>query len=382
MTNTAEFQKTESGMHPNPLFSYTLPAEYYYDPSIFEREKEEIWFKTWQLAGYEHELAEPGDYITHDILGQKVFVTRGKDGQLHGFFNVCMHRGHVLVEGRGNKNIFTCPFHAWSYDSTGALKAAGNAENVAGFQLEDFSLSEVRVEQFLHMIFVNLDPDAAPLESMYGDLGQDIRENLPKYDQLKLGRSDPYNIDANWKFIPEQNECYHCPSLHPQAMGTDQAYMDPSWETAEHDYWTNHVIRTKRDVTADQMPYEFRDDDDLKDVQIWFMWPNLIFLAHHGASNFKVTRIMPTGPEKSFQLIDNFCVNDPLSSWDIECMNNYRDSILPQDVPAMEKQQLGVKCRGYKQGRLMCDADLTWRTEHGTHFVDHMTWKALNGDNY
>ncbi len=250
MADVASF-KTKSGIHPNPLFSYTLPAEYYYDPEIFEREKEEIWFKTWQLVGYDHGLSEPGDFITHDILGQKVFVTRSKDGQLRGFYNVCMHRGHILVEGRGNKNIFTCPFHAWSYDSTGALKAAGNAENVTDFRLEDFTLSEVRVEQFLHMIFVNLDPDAQSLASMYGDLGQDIRDNLPKFDQLKLGRTDPYNIDSNWKFIPEQNECYHCPSLHPQAMGTDQAYMDPSWETTEHDYWTKHIIRTKRDVSAE-----------------------------------------------------------------------------------------------------------------------------------
>ena len=382
MADVADFKRTESGIHPDPLFSYTLPAEYYYDPEIFEREKEEIWFKTWQLVGYEHDLSEPGDFVSHDILGQKVFITRGKDGQLRGFYNVCMHRGHILVEGRGNKSIFTCPFHAWSYDSTGALKAAGNAENVAGFELGDFSLSEVRVEQFLHMIFVNLDPKAEPLAAKVADLKQDILDNIPRFDQLKLGRTDLYNIDSNWKFVPEQNECYHCPSLHPQAMGTDQAYMEPSFETTEHDYWTKHIVRTKRDVTPDQMPYQFRDDDDLKDVHIWFMWPNLIFLAHHGASNFKVTRIMPTGPEKTFQIIDNFCVNDPLNDWDVECMNTYRDIVLPQDIPAMEKQQLGVKCRGYKQGRLMCDAEHTWRTEHGTHFVDHMTWTALNGDNY
>ena len=266
MAASAEFARTASGIHPDPLFSYALPAEYYYDPAVFEREKREIWFKTWQLVGYQHQLAEPGDYVTGEILDQKVLVTRGKDGNLHAFYNVCMHRGHVLAQGRGNKNIFTCPFHAWSYDAAGALKAAGNAENVAGFRLEDFSLSPVRVEPFLNMVFVNLDPDAPPLAPLVEDLGRDILDNVPRFDRLKLGRTDPYNIDANWKFVPEQNECYHCPSLHPQAMGTDQAYMEPSWETAEHDYWTKHIVRTKRGVTAEQMPYEFRDDDDLKDV--------------------------------------------------------------------------------------------------------------------
>lgn len=123
-----------------PELSGTLPASYYYDPAIFEREREAIWFKTWQLVGYVHDLAKPGDYITADILDQKVFVVRDKSGELRAFYNVCMHRGHILAEGKGSKTIFTCPFHAWSYDTDGRLRAAGNAENVAGFKLEDFSL--------------------------------------------------------------------------------------------------------------------------------------------------------------------------------------------------------------------------------------------------
>ena len=99
-----------------------------------------FFFKTWQFVGFTFDLQSPGDYITADLLDQQILVVNGKDGNLRAFYNVCMHRGHILAEGKGNKTNFTCPFHAWSYDTAGELKAAGNAENVAGFRLEDFHL--------------------------------------------------------------------------------------------------------------------------------------------------------------------------------------------------------------------------------------------------
>ena len=122
---------------PHPKFRFlpdadrsaTLPAYYFFDPEIYEREKEAVFYKTWQFAGYLHDLRNPGDFITTEIIDQKILVVRAKDQQLRAFYNVCMHRGHVLAEGSGNRSFFTCPFHAWSYDTTGALKAAGNAEN-------------------------------------------------------------------------------------------------------------------------------------------------------------------------------------------------------------------------------------------------------------
>lgn len=109
-----------------------------------------------------------------------------------------MHRGHILVEGSGNKTILTCPFHAWSYDTHGALKAAGNAENVAGFNLEDFHLTEIRVETIANMLFINLDVDAPPLAEFFTGFEEDVRAKVPRFDDLKMVRLDPYDMDFNW----------------------------------------------------------------------------------------------------------------------------------------------------------------------------------------
>ena len=163
----------------DPERSATLPAYYFYDPEIYQREKEEVFYKTWQFAGYLSDLQTQGDYITAEIIDQKILVVRGKDQRLRAFHNVCMHRGHVLAEGSGNKSIFTCPFHAWSYDTTGELKAAGNSENVFGFERTDFHLSEVRVEPFANMVFVNLDLNATSLSGMASDLEARVRNHRP-----------------------------------------------------------------------------------------------------------------------------------------------------------------------------------------------------------
>jgi phenylpropionate dioxygenase-like ring-hydroxylating dioxygenase large terminal subunit len=197
MAITAPAPPTER-KSPDPDSALTLPSHYYHDPEIYRREQETIWFKTWQYVGFVHDLSEPGDYISDRIIDQQVFVIRAKSGELRAFYNVCMHCGHILVEGKGNKTILTCPFHAWSYDTHGALKAAGNAENVAGFRLEDFTLSEIRVDTMANMVFVNLDDNALPLADYYPGFKNDVRAKVPRFDELRIARQDHYDMDFNW----------------------------------------------------------------------------------------------------------------------------------------------------------------------------------------
>ena len=370
----AELRASE-GFNADPDRAVTLPGRYYHDPEIFARERDAIWFKSWQFVGYLKDLQNPGDYITSDVLDQKIVVVRDRDGALRGFYNVCMHRGHVLVEGSGNKIILTCPFHAWSYDTTGALKAAGNAENVAGFRLEDFMLTEVRVEAFLHMVFVNLDPDAPTMSERYPGFVDDIL--APNFDALNFYRRDHLDMKCNWKFFPDMNECYHCPFIHPIMGDSVEAYLDLSWETTEHELWDRNIIRAKPDLDEGNRPYDF-GHHDIEHVHIWYMWPNLFFLAHQGSSNFKIQLTIPTAADKSYQVLDYWVLNDPPDQADLGHINNYRHRIMPDDVAAMEKQQLGVRSRGYRQGRLMVDPDRSWRSEHGVHHFQKLVWDALN----
>ena len=108
----------------DPARSLTLPSHLYTSPEIFAREREAIFFKSWHLAGHVSDLPESGSYITASINDQGVFICRGKDGMLRGFYNVCAHRAHELLTGTGRARVITCPYHAWSYHLTGELRSA------------------------------------------------------------------------------------------------------------------------------------------------------------------------------------------------------------------------------------------------------------------
>ena len=361
--------------------SGTLPPHFYFSDEIYELEKENIWFKTWQYVGLLEDLRNPGDYITADIIDQKIFVARDKSGELRAYYNVCMHRGHILVEGKGNRTIMTCPFHAWSYDLEGNLKAAGNAENVAGFDHADFGLSEVRVEAFGPMVFVNFSDTGPSLESMAGGLLDSMRNAIPGFDDLVWARTDTRSIAANWKFQPDGLECYHCPVIHPQIMGGDNGYLDTSWDSKEDEYWKEHITHGNYDLIdghKDKLLYDF-GEAVLRDVYIWYLWPNLIFVTHQGPPNIKLLHSQATGPDTSKRGIISLSPTCPPTPHDLAHMDNYAFGVFPQDKEAMEQQAAGVRSRGYRGGRLMVDAERSWRSEHGTHHFDNLVWEAVNG---
>ncbi len=381
MSNAATKLEPTGKFHPIAEVSATLPSRYYFDPAIYRREQDAIFFKSWQLAGYRHDLAEPGAYVTADVFDQKIVVVRGKDGVLRAFYNVCMHRGHTLAEGKGSKTILTCPFHAWSYDTAGALKAAGNAENVAGFRLEDFSLAPVRVEEFLNMVFVNLDPDAQSMAVQFRGLAEEILSFLPAIDSYRFHRRDVLPLQCNWKFTMDQLECYHCPHIHPEAM---QAVDITRRESHEYDGWQSHTSF----IDDDKMRRDWgekllrsKTGDAFKDNHVWYLWPNYMLLGQPGPANFSVLIGQPTSPETTDVIVDHCFAGAP-SPENEKQMNGLRDIVLSQDTAAMNGQQKGIHARGYRQGRLMVDAAHSWRSEHATHHFDKMVWEALNGPNY
>jgi choline monooxygenase len=368
----------------DPAHSAMLPASWYYDPAILAAEKEAIYFASWQFAGALHDLPEPGCFFTAAILDQSVIVLRDKKGRLRAYYNVCAHRGHEIVQGAGRKTILTCPYHAWSYDLDGSLKAAGNAENVAGFDFKEFGLKEIRVEAFANLAFVNFDPAAAPLAAIAGDLEADFRRVVPDFDALVPFRRDHYDIRSNWKIVIENFlECYHCPVVHPGVMGEENANMQPSWESEDCGYFSRHIIRAHTEEAQQQatekLPFQFRSGGPIKDAHLWGLWPNVCFIARPGDSNFQVFHVMPSGPETTHETLVNFGKGGAPEALELASFDRFRDELNWQDIGVVESVQRAMHSRGFKGGRLMVDPDNTWRSEASVHHFDKMVWEAVNG---
>ena len=76
-----ESVKPKSGLpiHEEPQHSYTLPSRLYLDESIYEQEKQKIFYCNWHYAGHISQLNKPGDYLTATVTDENIFIVRGQD---------------------------------------------------------------------------------------------------------------------------------------------------------------------------------------------------------------------------------------------------------------------------------------------------------------
>jgi len=101
--NFLDRETFKSTLRPVEESHSLLPAAYS-DPHFFELEKEKVFNRAWVCAGYTTELPNIGDTKSLEVGGQSILITRDKNGNLKGFFNVCRHRGSRIVTDDGVSN--------------------------------------------------------------------------------------------------------------------------------------------------------------------------------------------------------------------------------------------------------------------------------------
>jgi Rieske 2Fe-2S family protein len=198
--------------------SRLLPREAYTDPAVFAWEQEHFLRRRWVCVARSEELPAPGDQRAVSVGKDSVLLVRGKDGALRAFANACRHRGHELLpcDAPAAKNrTIVCPYHAWTYALDGRLIAAPNFRHVKSFDASEFPLMTVPAEEWHGYVFLNASGDAGPLADQLGDL-DDVVAPYDIASLVTLARHD-YVVDSNWKVLSENyNECYHCPTIHPE----------------------------------------------------------------------------------------------------------------------------------------------------------------------
>ena len=355
----------------DPEKSWTIPKSYYTDPAVYEREKEAIFFRSWNYVCHSGQVAEPGAYHTIQIADQNVVVLRGQDGVLRAFYNVCSHRAHELLSGCGHTRMITCPYHAWTYHTDGRLRSAVGQKRVEGFQPDEFALKPVKLEEYAGFVFVNLDLDAAPLASEAGTLAADIAGYAPDVPALKFAHRLTYEIKANWKNVVDNFlECYHCSVAHP-------AFVDlvdiKNYHTKTYGLYSSHISPPGR---SDNTAYQIGDGPS-QNFAAWWLWPNVTFNVFPGSANITVLHIQPTGPETTLEHFDFFFADATPTEGEQQAID-YIDRVLqPEDIGLVESVQRGLHSRGYLQGRLMVDRDRSFNSEHGLHHFHRLVLQKL-----
>lgn len=192
-----------------------LPGWFYSDPDYFEYERQTVLRNGWHCVGRVDEIATVGDYITVHLLGEPLVIVHDKSG-IKALSNVCRHRGMPLVDGVGNTKRFVCPYHAWMYETDGALLRAARMNN-DGFDPKTCRLPEFHCSERYGFIYVCL-----------ADTPPEMDKELVGLDEL-IGRYDPENYSlvhsdteiwkTNWKCLVENfMEGYHLSVVHPETL--------------------------------------------------------------------------------------------------------------------------------------------------------------------
>lgn len=366
--------RSESRFSENPEHSYTIPARHYFDPLILEQEKRSIFFKSWIPVAHTGDLAQYGSYITATIADQHVLVIRTENGSLSAFYNVCQHRGHLLLQDKGQaRKLITCPYHAWTYDHDGHLVAAPNCEAIRGFDKADFSVPRIRVEEFFGFIFVNLDPEAAAIRQCYPGLESVLDEHFTDPTLLQEQSEILFDINGNWKNVGDNAlECYHCSVAHKDFVNI----VDMStYQLNSFDNWSIQHGTCR----PDNKVYDFREALPLGDrIIVVFMFPGFFISKFAGTDGILTFQFGPTGPESTHQRLVYYGRGNQMTDIEAATMKYFNDVLGPEDVSLVESVQKGLHSLGYHQGRFMIDGQRGPISEHTVHHFHSMILNALD----
>lgn len=349
----------------------TLPAEAYYEPDIYRRELNEIWYRHWVYLCRADDLEGPGAFRTETIGAQSILLLRDDSGALKAFHNTCRHRGSQLCaerEGRFRSKSVVCPYHQWSYDFQGRLRGTTSLAEAPDFRKEDYPLYPVAVKEWAGCVFVSLADDPPEHLETLRD-ASDNTGNWPLAD-LVTGHRWRKTIECNWKVFWENfNECLHCPTVHPELSALVPIYKrrtilpqdDPDWrdnEGSDDPRYRGGLRRGAETWSMDGQIHGARFEDlseaDRAAGALYYVNTPSVFIAAH-PDYMRIVRILPLGPERmeiqAEWLFPSETLADP--AFNLANVVDFGKLVMEQDGAVSEVNQRGLRALPHRHGVLM-----------------------------
>ena len=223
------------------------------------------------------QVAQPGDWFTHDLSGVPVLVVRGQDGVLRAFLNACRHRGARLAAaacGAARRN-FVCPYHAWTYGLDGALRGLPHPEEFPGLDRTEHALVALPVAQACGLVWVVPTPGSGiDIHAWLGPMADDLASF--GYDRFVAHDTRRFDSRHDWKLLADANlEAYHFQYLHRDTIAPlfqDNRMVADAFD----DHW--RITLPKASISALQDLPEAEWDLTQHCNIIYYFFPNLMFL--------------------------------------------------------------------------------------------------------
>ena len=271
------------------------------DPAVYsseeryQRELDGIFRRMPLCLGHAGQLPNPGDMIAREVIGLPLLMVRDRDGEINVFLNVCRHRGARLVveqEQVCHANALSCPYHAWTYDLHGALRAIPGREGFPAIDFSERGLRQFPCEVRHGLIWVQLDVDQPDID-VAGFLGE-IDDDLTAMD---LGSHRFYRQHArvrktNWKLVMDAfQEVYHINRLHAKTIAP--FFLERKLAGEGVGLHTRLLVGRDRLREAVELPpeqWDFRNHITLTHV----VFPNSLIIYHPDSTSHLA--MLPSAP--------------------------------------------------------------------------------------
>ena len=195
------------------------PVADYTDNEIISSEVNKIFYDHPVPIALSAEFKENNSYKATKVIDTHLLITRGEDGVVRTFINICKHRGApVCPEGTGKKSKFNCTYHGWMYNNTGNLVNIFKSDTFGDIDKSKIKLTELFCEERSGFIWACLNPD------IKYDLNQWMNGFDAELDDIDLENWHLFkSIKINgpmWKICWDgYTDGYHHHMVHPETVG-------------------------------------------------------------------------------------------------------------------------------------------------------------------
>lgn len=338
----------------------TLPGAAYTSPEIFAAEADAIFFSSWMALAREEEVPQPGDLLVRGFAGERFLLTRDLSGTLHAFYDVCRHRGTLLVEdGPAHvRKAIKCPYHAWTYGLDGRLLGTPNIRSDEHFDRGDYPLRAVDCDTWEGFVFVNAsDEHETLLRTLEADPEEPMQFARYGIGSLGIGVATEFETAANWKIVIDNyNECLHCPGVHPELVSLVPVYRTGSVEEDPHSWGVTladgatSFTRTGRSSCP---PLPGIDEDDRHRYYGCHVFPNLFLDLTSDCVTYDI--LLPEGPGRTRDVGAYLFHPETIaaSGFDPSDIVEFGQLVTRQDVDVCERAQRGVGSRAFADGGVL-----------------------------
>ena len=303
-----------------------VPMSDFTCPQLLAQEQDVFFRNTPLCMGLSSELPEPNTYWSDRATANPILMVRDGEGIFRAYANVCRHRGNQVVpEGRGYKDRFVCPFHAWSYGIDGRLLAINKHRHFGEVSRTDLPLIELPSAEIHGTLWVRPTPgDPIDEDECLGGLQDDL-EHWRLSDHRYAG-SQVIDVRGNWKLaIDTYGENYHLNVLHAETVGKEVKANLQTCDVFNKNLrlvFPNQKLDLMRFLMVNQDRWPYRQLTST----VYFLYPNVLMIVD--AFGVDVMRIFPLedSPSKS-RTVHTFYVEPKVRQHMIDSDISYADRL-------------------------------------------------------